>query len=148
MYRLPRIRLQVVKEGTVAAETRTIHGPRDAARIARELIGDADRETVLALLVDIRHRVIGLHIVAVGSLTSCAVHPRELFKCAIVSNAAAIILCHNHPSDDPTPSNADHDLTTRLVRAGELLGIEVLDHLVIGERGYVSLRHRGASGER
>jgi DNA repair protein RadC len=147
MYRLPRIRLQVIREGSVASETRTVRGPADAAQIAREVIGDCDREHVLAILVDIRHRVLAVHTVAVGSLTSCQVHPRELFKSAILCNAAAVIVAHNHPSGDLRHSQADIDLTERLKRAGELLGVEVLDHLVVTDSGYASLRRRGVMPE-
>ncbi len=140
MYRLPRIRLQVVREGFVASATRTVHGPADAARVAQDLIADLDRECVIAIMLDIRHRVIGLHTVAVGSLTSCPVHPASVFKAAMLTNAAAIIMVHNHPSGSLGRSRADEDLTARIVAAGRLLGIDVLDHLIVTDSGFVSLR--------
>ena len=143
MYRLPLLRLNVVREGSVPAETRTIANPRDAAAIAQLLIGDADREHVLALLLDTRHRVVGVHTVAVGDLNTCPLHPREVFKCALLCNAAAVILCHNHPSGDLQPSRADVAITRRLAEAGGLVGIAVLDHIIVAGGGYTSLRERG-----
>jgi DNA repair protein RadC len=98
MYSVPVVRLSVVRERSVAAEARMIRGPADAAQIARTLIGDADRETVLAILLDTRHRVIAVHTVAIGSLSECRVHPTETFKAAILCNAGAVVIAHNHPS--------------------------------------------------
>ena len=98
---------------------------------------------VVALLT-IRHRVIGLHTVSVGCLTSSLVHPREVFKPAILAGCAALLIAHNHPSGDPDPSAEDVALTRRLASAGSLLGIEIIDHLILGEAGrYVSLKERG-----
>jgi DNA repair protein RadC len=96
-------------------------------------------------LLDRKNRVIGINTVAIGSLTASVVHPREVMKPAILSNAAAIILCHNHPSGDPQPSQEDRVLTQRLVEAGKLLGISVLDHLIIGDgtQAYVSCAEQG-----
>jgi DNA repair protein RadC len=143
VYRLPAIHLAVVRERTVTAGTRAIRRPRDAAAVAREFIGDYDREHVVALLLDAKHRVLALHTVAVGHLDSAPVHPREVFKAALLVNAAALILAHNHPSGDPEASRADRDLTRRIAHAGALLGIPVLDHVIIGVDGYTSLREQG-----
>ena len=82
-------------------------------------------------------------LISRGTLNASLVHPREVFRPAILASAAAIILVHNHPSGDPEPSDEDVSLTKRLVKAGEILGIEVLDHLVVAKRGFVSLRARG-----
>ncbi|HVV49744.1 MAG TPA: DNA repair protein RadC [Polyangia bacterium] len=106
-------------------------------------LGTKDREHLVALFLDVRHRVIRRRTVAIGSLTGVEVHPREVFKPAILASAAAIILAHNHPSGDPTPSRADIELTTRLRGVGDLVGIQVLDHLVICREGYVSIAERG-----
>jgi DNA repair protein RadC len=130
----------------VASEKRTIRKPRDAAAIARELIGDADREHVVALLLDARHRVVGVHTVAIGSLNGCPVHPRELFKAALLCNTAAVIVAHNHPSGDLTCSREDIAMTERLAQAGDLLGIQVIDHVIITVDNFVSLRATGAMG--
>ena len=95
------------------------------------------------MLLDGRHRVLGHEVVSQGTLTASLVHPREVFRPALRACAAALILVHNHPSGDPTPSAEDRDVTSRLARAGEILGVRVVDHVVVAERGYCSLREEG-----
>jgi DNA repair protein RadC len=102
-----------------------------------------DREHFRALLLNTKNEVIAREIVSIGTLNSSTVHPRELFKNAIRRNAAAVILLHNHPSGDPTPSQEDLDVTRRLWEAGRIIGIEVLDHLIIGDNKYVSFKAEG-----
>ncbi|MBN1772549.1 MAG: JAB domain-containing protein [Deltaproteobacteria bacterium] len=102
------------------------------------------QERFLVVGLDSRNRVIRRHLVAVGSLGAVVVHPREVFAPLLRDRAAAAILVHNHPSGDPTPSGEDLELTRRLVEAGRLLGIPVLDHLVVGRDGYSSLLDLGA----
>lgn len=119
-----------------------------AAAVVRPHLVDKAKEHVVALLLDNRHQLIRMSPIAVGSLSATLVHPRELFKEAIGACAAAVILAHNHPSGDPTPSEHDLRLTTRLVEAGVLLGIEVLDHLILGGRQVVSLRALGVFDHR
>lgn len=114
-----------------------------AAAFVRPYFADKQKEHVVALLLDARRRVIRLAPIAVGSLSASLVHPRELFKEAIAASAAAVIVAHNHPSGDPQPSEHDVALTRRLVEAGRLLGIEVLDHLIVGRDGVVSLQAVG-----
>ena len=114
-----------------------------AAELLRPRLLDKRKEHVVALLLDNRHRLIRISPIAVGSLSASLVHPRELFKEAIAASAAAVIVAHNHPSGDPEPSEHDLTLTARLIEAGVLLGIEVLDHLILGAEGTVSLRSRG-----
>ena len=104
----------------------------------RERFIRADREEFVVLLLDAKNKLLGFHVVSVGSLTSSVVHPREVYKVAILGNAAAIILLHNHPSGDPTPSAEDLHITNRLRQVGDVLGIRVLDHVVIGDGRYVS----------
>jgi DNA repair protein RadC len=111
---------------------------QDIYEMFRERFLRADREEFVVLLLDAKNKLLGFHVVSVGSLTSSVVHPREVFKIAILGNAAAIILLHNHPSGDPTPSNEDLSITTRLRQIGDVLGIRVLDHVVIGDGRYVS----------
>jgi DNA repair protein RadC len=97
----------------------------------------------LVVPLDTKNRVLGFHVVSVGSLGASLVHPREVFKIAILANAASVILVHNHPSGDPEPSAEDRRVTERLKEAGELVGIPVLDHVVIGDGRYVSFTDRG-----
>ena len=98
----------------------------------------------MVLMLDTKNRVIGINTVSVGILDSALVHPREVFKPAILCNASSIILAHNHPSGDPSPSFEDQRVTKRIKEAGDLLGIEVLDHVVVGEQGrFCSLKERG-----
>ncbi len=122
-----------------------------AADLVRPHLADKTKEHFVALLLDNRHRLIRLSPIAIGSLSATLVHPRELFKEAIAASAAAVIVAHNHPSGDPAPSAQDLEMTSRLMEAGTLLGIEVLDHLIVGANAVVSLkasipqrrRHRG-----
>jgi DNA repair protein RadC len=101
-----------------------------------------EQETFLALLLDGKHRLRRAVSVSVGTLTTSLVHPREVFRPAIRGAAAALIVAHNHPSGDPEPSLEDVEVTRRLVEVGELVGIPLLDHVVLGDRSYVSLRDR------
>lgn len=119
--------------------------PIDAARTARELAGDdLDREVFGVLLVDTRNRITAMHVVSIGTLNGTLVHPREVFKVAILGNAAAVILFRNHPSGDPNPSHEDRQLTRRLIDAGRILGIDVLDHVILGDEArYYSFKERG-----
>jgi DNA repair protein RadC len=104
------------------------------------------QEVFVVLLLDARHRVIGEIEVHRGSLDQSLVHPREVFAPALRESAAAILVLHNHPSGDPTPSQEDREVTDRLVRAGELLGVRVVDHVVIGAGGHSSLARNGLLG--
>jgi DNA repair protein RadC len=144
-YDIPGFRICLVREpGVSLAEKPALITPAAAAPVLRQYIGEADREQFVIALLTVRHRVIGLHTVSVGCLTSSLVHPRECFKPAILAGAAALLISHNHPSGDPEPSAEDVALTRRLVSAGTLLGIEVLDHIILGEHGrFVSLKERG-----
>ncbi|MCL5676761.1 MAG: DNA repair protein RadC [Firmicutes bacterium] len=120
-----------------------IRRPEDAAQLVMDSMRHLDREHFQVLYLDTKHRVLGVEEVSVGHLSASLVHPRELFKGAIRRSAAAVILVHNHPSGDPTPSAEDLDLTARLAEAGRILGIDVLDHIVIGDNQYASFRERG-----
>ncbi len=100
-------------------------------------------EEFWAIATDVRHRVVMDSMIARGSLSGVEVHPRDVFRALIKAGAAAVIFCHNHPSGDPAPSRADIELTVRLREVGEMCGIPVLDHVVVGAGGYVSLAERG-----
>ncbi len=119
-----------------------IRGPEDVEQICRGL-RRAQREVFAVLLLNAHHEMMRRVTVSVGSLNASIVHPREVFKPAVLASAAAIILVHNHPSSDPEPSEEDLSITRRLVEVGELLGISVLDHVIVAKRGTVSLRARG-----
>jgi DNA repair protein RadC len=120
-----------------------IRSPVDIHRHFQSRIRGAHRESFHVLLLDGRHRLIGEAEVSVGTLTASLVHPREVFREAICAAAAAVVLVHNHPSGDPSPSGEDRRVTERLVSAGGLLGIPVVDHLIIAEGGHFSFREAG-----
>jgi len=120
-----------------------INSPADVADLVMEEMRVLDREHFRIMHLSTRNNVLGIVPVSVGSLNSSIVHPRECFKEAIRRNASHIILLHNHPSGDPTPSKEDLEITRRLVEGGKLLGIEVIDHVIIGDKRYVSLKERG-----
>ncbi len=120
-----------------------IHSPADAARLLLPVMRHLDREHFRAVLLNTRHEVLAMTEVAVGNLDSAPIHPREVFKEAVRRSAAAVIIAHNHPSGNPEPSADDLTITERLRAAGRIVGIEVLDHLIIGHGSYVSLRERG-----
>jgi DNA repair protein RadC len=124
-------------------ERPTIHGPGDAAGLVLYEMSALEQEELRVMLLDVRNRVVEVVSVYRGSLTSSQVRVGELFKHAIRRNAANIIVVHNHPSGDPTPSPDDVALTRAILQAGKLLDIDLLDHLVIGAGRYVSLKERG-----
>lgn len=132
------VRIQMVREGRFPYGATGVSQSSDAATILQAYLAGADREFFVLLLLDGKHRVNALNVVAIGSLTAALVHPREVFKPAILANAAAVILGHNHPSGDIEPSREDRELTERLVKAGRLLGITVLDHVIVGEERFFS----------
>ena len=124
-------------------ERPAIHSPEDAAALVRYEMSALEQEHLRVLLLDVRNRVLGIVEVYHGSLNTSQVRVGELFKAAIRRNAAAIIVVHNHPSGDPTPSPDDIAITRAIVQAGKLLDVDVLDHLVIGGGRYISLKERG-----
>ena len=119
-----------------------IRGPDDVVAFVGRKLRKEGREHFLVLLLNARHEAIGKETVSIGSLNASIVHPREVFKPAVLASAASVVLVHNHPSGDPEPSEEDLTITKRLVEAGELLGIGVLDHVIIAARGIVSFRSR------
>ena len=130
-------------EGRYLRRGDPIHCAEDAYRLLKAGLALLSQEVFAVLALDGKHRALGLRRVAQGSANSVEVHPREVFGPLIREGAAATIVAHNHPSGDPEPSDEDRVLTSRLGRAGELLGIPVLDHLVVGAGGYVSMAERG-----
>lgn len=128
---------------SVDAPRPVISSPQDAANLLMEEMRHLREEHFRALLLDTRHQVMRQQEISVGSLNASLVHPREVFRAAIAASASALVLAHNHPSGDPAPSKEDLALTQRLAQAGELMGIPVLDHLIIGDNRFVSLKERG-----
>lgn len=120
-----------------------VNSPDDVSRLMMEEMRYFDREHFCGLYLDRKGGLLVKEVISVGSLSSTIVHPREVFKTAVKCSAASIILVHNHPSGDPTPSKEDIEMTRRLTEAGSIMGIEVIDHLVIGQDKYCSFRERG-----
>jgi DNA repair protein RadC len=141
---LHTLRISVVREAPPLTDKLTT--PRTAAEALRLFIPDDDpREHFVVLILDTRNRTVGVVPLSIGSMNGSLVHPREVFAIAVRELAAAVVLGHNHPSGDPAPSREDIELTKRLVEAGKVLGIEVLDHVIIGgENGaYHSFKETG-----
>ncbi|SFR11538.1 DNA repair protein RadC [Desulfoscipio geothermicus DSM 3669] len=120
-----------------------ITSPENAAALVMEEMRYLDREHFFAILLNTKNQVIARETISIGTLNFSVVHPRELFKAAIRRSADGIILVHNHPSGDPTPSRGDTEVTKRLIEVGNVIGINVLDHLVIGDNKFVSLKTKG-----
>lgn len=134
------VRLEMVKESRCLYGTRKFRRPEEAAEMIRPLLKAADREMLVVLALNNQMEPQALEIVAVGGLNHCYIEPREIYKLAILNNAAAIICFHNHPSGDCEPSKEDRLITERLKKAGEILGITMTDHIVIGEDSFYSFR--------
>ena len=124
-------------------ETVTIRSPKDAADYLMEDLRYLQKEHFVCLFLNTKNHVIGQETLSMGTLNSSLVHPREVFRAAIKRSSASILCAHNHPSGDPTPSPEDIHLTNRLIEAGQIIGIDVLDHIVIGDRTFVSLKEQG-----
>jgi DNA repair protein RadC len=128
---------------TEVEDSPIIRSPKDVSVLVMEDLRYLQQEHFVALFLNTKNRVIGRETLSVGSLNAAIVHPRELFRAAVKRSAASIICVHNHPSGDPTPSPEDLSLTSRLSEAGHIIGIELLDHVIIGDRRFVSLKERG-----
>lgn len=120
-----------------------VDSPEKAAEVLLPVFNNADRERCVAVYVDTKHRLLSVVTVSIGSIDHTFMAPREVFRDALLENAAAVVLAHNHPSGDPEPSSDDVAVSQRLSRAGSMIGVEVLDHLVVGDNRWVSLARRG-----
>lgn len=141
-----------VRELTVRYKVRTLpisepvafgsqlHSPGDAAALLIPLLQEEPSEVLVMLCLDLKHRVIAFHEVSRGTLDSTCAHPRDVFRAALLTNAATVILAHNHPSGDPSPSGFDRNLTRRMYDAGEVLGIRLYDHIIVGDDRYFSFK--------
>jgi len=140
--RVDIVSLKLVKESSMLYQRRTIRSPRGAYDLVQS-VEEADREHFMVVCLDVKNRPTSINVCHVGSLNESLAHPREVLKTAVLSNAASVLVAHNHPSGDPTPSPEDIEVTQRLAQAGEILGIEVLDHLIVGDGEFVSLKEKG-----
>lgn len=122
-----------------------VKSPEDVQNVMRQHLDleNADREYFVALYLDKKCSINAANIISVGGLSNTIVHPREVFKIAILTSSNSIIVCHNHPSGDPSPSKEDIEVTKRLVKAGKILGIELLDHVIIGNKDFASFQSLG-----
>jgi DNA repair protein RadC len=141
--RVDVVKLVMVRESSHLYANRKVASPQDAYHLLREFLVEADRERLVVVCLDTKNQPTSITTCSVGTLNSSLVHPREVYKTAILSNAASIIVAHNHPSQDPTPSKEDIAITNRLKDAGELLGIDLLDHVIVTDERYVSLKEKG-----
>lgn len=141
--------VQLVREKSkmyeMNTEGRSVSSPGSAAKIVNDLLDmqNLTKEHFVILCLDTKRHISGVHTVHIGSLDASIVHPREVFQLALLNNASAIIAFHNHPSGNPSASSADIEVTHRLVEAGKLLGIPLLDHIIIGDGKYRSLKDDG-----
>jgi DNA repair protein RadC len=137
------ISLKVVREKSFLYPERRITSPKDAYNLVKRFLVDVDREYFIVVCLDTKSQPTAINICHVGSLNASIVHPREVLKPAILSNSASIIVAHNHPSSDPTPSREDIEVTKRLSEAGKIIGIDLLDHIIVGIDRFISLKEKG-----
>ncbi|MFD7520900.1 DNA repair protein RadC [Paenibacillus chitinolyticus] len=128
---------------TRTEEITTVRSPFDVFDLLKDELRYLQKEHFVCLFLNTKNHIIGRETLSIGSLNASIVHPREVFRAAIQRSSASIVCVHNHPSGDPTPSPQDIELTHRLTEAGDIIGIEVLDHIVIGDDRYVSLKEHG-----
>ena len=141
---VPLYTTRLVRERTFTFPTRDqVRSPADAAVVLRAYFEDRDREEFLVVFLDTANSLTGIHVASVGGLAASIVEPRQVFKAAVLANAAAIIVAHQHPSGNPEPSREDVAVTRQLVEAGKVMGIPVHDHLIITDHGHTSLAERG-----
>jgi DNA repair protein RadC len=134
-----QVRIEMVKEKTVRYKEPITTGTR-AAEVLKTVIGNTDRETAVVLCLDTKNKINAVNIVSIGTVRATLTHPREVFKAAILSNATGIIFAHNHPSGDTTPSEEDEAMIKRLIAAGDILGIPLLDSVILGDDNFYSFR--------
>ncbi|MDY0282509.1 MAG: JAB domain-containing protein [Salinivirgaceae bacterium] len=135
-------RLKVTRSGRIKEPGATYQSVNDVLKNTRKMLR-LDQEQFWVLHLNAKNQLIGYEVISAGSLTASIVHPREVFKGAILNGSAAIVCCHNHPSGDPTPSSEDDIITARLRRGADLLGIRLLDHVIIGLKKYYSYSDNG-----
>lgn len=137
------VKVMLVKDPNSPFRLEKLSRPLNAASMARKFLANEDREVFIVFNLDRSNKINNIHVVAIGSLGEAIVHPREVFKAAILSNASGIVLAHNHPSGNPQPSEEDTRVTSKLIEAGNILGIKVYDHIIVGDDTYTSLTISG-----
>ena len=144
MTRINFYKLKMVKEDSELYEVPVINSPTEVYQAAKQLLAlhEEPEERFCIFCLNTKNKIVGIHTISIGSLNASIIHPREVFKAAMLNNANSIICLHNHPSGDPKPSQEDIKITRRLVEAGEIIGIEVLDHIIIGEQSYLSMKEK------
>ncbi|MBO8164216.1 MAG: DNA repair protein RadC [Brevibacillus sp.] len=139
-----QVKLQ--KVGSLPVATRSIYKPADAAAIFQAYLEQhchTDRENIIGMYLNTKNQVVGMSTIHTGSLNVSLINPREVFTEAVLHKAASVILCHNHPSGNPSPSREDIQITSSLQQAGEVLDIPVLDHIILGHNQFLSLKEKG-----
>ena len=144
MTRINFYTLKMIKEDSVLYEVPVIKSPAETYQAAKQLLAlhEEPEEHFCIFCLNTKNKIVGVHTISIGTLNASIVHPREVFKAAMLNNASGIVCLHNHPSGDPKPSQEDIKITRRLVEAGEIIGIEVLDHIIIGEQSYSSMKEK------
>lgn len=142
--RVDIVSIKMIRESSILYKDRKVGSSNDAYNLLKEMLEYADREYLIVCCLDTKNQPTCINVVSIGTLNSSLVHPREVFKSAILSNAAGIIVAHNHPSGDPCASNEDINITNRLNEASKIMGINLIDHIIIGSEGnYCSLKEKG-----
>lgn len=138
IYEQLKVKVQLIRDHQAVPKIK-VTSPLDVHKIFKDEVAQWDREKFLSVMLNARNYITAIDLISIGSLTDAVIHPREVFKSAILSNASSIILVHNHPSEDLSPSNEDNIITKRLEEAAEIIGITLLDHLIITTENYYSL---------
>ena len=140
-YQGYKVRTKLVIEGDSEYKPMNFATPAEVYHAFKNL-AESDKERFYSIHLDSKNKVLGVEMVSQGSLDSSPVHPREVYKSALLASAASVIFVHSHPSGDPDPSDSDRKITDQLLQAGELMGINVLDHVIVGRDGYYSFSER------
>lgn len=140
LKRINVVFIKMIRESSILYNVRKICEPKDIVELGKSFLDELDREELIVACLNTKNEVNSVNVVSIGSLSNSVVHPREVFKTAILSNAASIVMFHNHPSGDTTPSKEDKEITLRIKESGIILGICLLDHIIIGNDKYYSFK--------
>ena len=138
--RIDIVKIKMVKESSVKYENRRIKNPWDAYKIFKDYIDDSNKEMFVLMCLNNKNEPTHISTISIGSVNESIATPAEVFKVALLSNANKIMVCHNHPSGDPQPSESDRRITERLYDSGAIIGIKLLDHIIIGDDVYYSFK--------